>query len=202
MHAEEAEVVSGAEARDDEFLLSDGGGGFFDDVGNIVEVFLTADAGAANRAVEGEFTFVSGLDGGNGAIGRFRDGEKLLEAGVFGEGEVEVVAHHEKEAIVAREFLGAENGLAVAEGFALFNEGDLIKVIGDGRREVALGAGCNDDGSGLDAAGEDFIEKECGDSLGFAAWANKSLQREMLLLGTGCCDDRFLNLHGMSRECK
>ncbi len=63
VHAEEAEVVSGTEPRDDEVLFGDGGGGFFDDVGDGEEVALSGDTGASNGSVEGELGFVSWLNG-------------------------------------------------------------------------------------------------------------------------------------------
>ena len=68
---------------------------------------------------------MSGLDCGDRTVGLLCHGEKLAEAGFFREGKIEVIAHHEEEGVVAGEFLGAEDGVAVSQGFALFDEGDL-----------------------------------------------------------------------------
>src|SRR5439155_22546699 len=64
VHAEEAEVITGAQARDDEGLLGLGGGGLFEDVFDFVEVVAARDAGAADRAEIGEHGFAGWDHGG------------------------------------------------------------------------------------------------------------------------------------------
>jgi hypothetical protein len=69
-----------------------------------------------------------------------------------------VVAHKEEEGILPGEIFGEEDGVTVAEGLGLHDEGDLIEVIGNGCGEIAFGSGGDDDGCRIDAAGEDFIK--------------------------------------------
>ena len=122
MEAEEAEVVSGTQARDDELLLSLGGGGFFKDGFDFVKPLAAGEAMAADRPVVRELAFVGGLDGGNGAFLGTCGGEELRGAGLLGAAEIEVISHHEEEGISGGEFCRAVDGMAVAERLGLFDK--------------------------------------------------------------------------------
>ena len=202
VHPEEAEVVTSAEAGDDEFLFGKSWGGLFEDVGDIVEALANADAGAPDDSVVGEFAFVSGLHGGDRALGLPGDFEELAEAGFFREREVKVVTHHQKKGVLAGKILGEEDGMAVTEGLVLHDEGDLIEMVGDGGRKIPFGAGGDDDGCGFDPAGENLIEKKRGCGLALARGAHEGLQRQVALIRSCCSDDGFLYLHGMLGKSK
>ena len=197
MHSEEAKVISRTKAGNDEFLLGYGGSGLLKNGRDFIKSLHSSHRGAADSSIKGEFAFVGRLDCRDGAVGLFRNCEELIKAGFFGEGQIEVVAHHQEEWVVSGEFLGAEDGVAISEGFALFDKRDLIEVVGDGRGEVSFRARSDDNSGGIDPAGEDFIEKEGRYCLCPAGSANQSLKGEMLLMETGCSDDCFFNLHGM-----
>lgn len=62
MHTEETEIISRAQAGDDEFLFGNGGRGFFENGGDFVESIAATDTLSANGAVDREFAFVSRLD--------------------------------------------------------------------------------------------------------------------------------------------
>ena len=113
-----------------------------------------------------------------------------------------MVTHHEEEGILAGEIFGEQDGVTVAEGLGLHDEGDLIEVIGDGCGEIALCAGGDDDGGRFDATGEDFIKKKRGDGFSLAGGTHEGLQGEMLLIQSCGGDDSFLNLHGMFGKSK
>jgi hypothetical protein len=92
VHAEETEVLAGAETGDDEGAFSEGGGGFFDDGIDGIEIGMAGKGLSADSAVIRQETFVGGLDGRDGAA--FAGGD-LDEAGGAGAGfaaDVEVVA--------------------------------------------------------------------------------------------------------------
>lgn len=199
VHAKEAEVISGAETGNDELLFRDRGSGFFEDVGDFVESVMTSNRRTTNRSVKGEFAFMGGLDGGNGAVGLFGNGEKLTEAGSLGKGEIEVIIHHEKEGVVPGEFFGAKDRMAIPKRLALLDESDLFEVICHSRGEVTFGAGSDDDRGSVDPVCEDFIEQKACDGFGLARGAHECLKGEVLLVEAGCGDDRFLNLHGVLR---
>jgi hypothetical protein len=58
VHAEEAQVVTRAQAGDDELLLGHGGRRFFDDLLNLVEAGFPLQPSRADRAVVGQLAFV------------------------------------------------------------------------------------------------------------------------------------------------
>jgi len=198
VHSEEAEIVTGAEAGNDELLFGESGSGFFEDVGDVVESLSTADTGASDDTVVGQLAFVRGLHCRDRALRLLGDFEELAEAGFFREREIKVVAHHKEKGIVAREVLGEEDGVTVTEGLGLFDEGDLVEMICDGGGEIPFGAGGDDDGGGVNPAGEDFIEKKRGRGLGLAGGTHEGLQRQVVLIRSCGGDDGFLDLHGMS----
>ena len=107
-----------------------------------------------------------------------------------------MITHHQKEGIGINELARLQNRMTVSLRFALLDQGHFFKVAGNGGGEVALGSGGNDDGSRLDSAGENLIEKETSHRLGFAGRVHQGLQREVFLVRAGGGDDRFLNLHG------
>ena len=200
VHAEEAEVVARAEAGDNQFLLGNGGRRFLDHVGDVVESLASAHWRGCDGAVKGELALVCRLYGGNRPIGLGRDVEELAEAGFGGEGEIEVIAHHEEEGIIAGEIPGAEDGVPISPRLGLLDESDLIEVSGNGGGEVSFGAGGDDDGGRLDPAREDLIEEKSGDRFILAGWADERLKGKVLLVEASCRDDRFLNLHVRTTE--
>ena len=81
---------------------------------------------------------MGGLDGGDRAIFRGGGGEELGGAGGLGAAEIEVVADHQEERILAGECRGAVDGVGVAEGFRLLDEAHVAGVLARRRRRRRL----------------------------------------------------------------
>ena len=157
MEAEEAEVVAGAQPGDDQFLLGLGGGGFLDHGLDLIEQVAAGNPASADGSVERELALVGGLHGGDGAIFGGGGGHELGGAGGLGAAQIEVVAHHEEEWILAGESGGAVDGVGVAEGFGLLDEAHVAGVRPGGGGVGGFIAGADDDGDFLDAGRGDFI---------------------------------------------
>lgn len=109
-----------------------------------------------------------------------------------------MIADEKEEAFAADEVLGAEDGVAESEWFGLFDEGDGIEVFPYGFFEVALGAGGDDDGYGIDSSGQGFVEKQGDHGLCFSRGTHECLEGEVLLVGAGGRDDGFGDFHKLT----
>ncbi len=151
MHAEEAEIVSGAESRDHQALFRLGGSGFLDDILNLIEEVAPGEPSAADRSVERELAFVGGLHRGHRAFFFQGGGQQLCSAGCFGPAEIKVVPDHQQERIIASEIRGTMDSVSIAKGFRLSDE---PHAPGMGTRRLRIGgfvAGTNHDRDFLDA---------------------------------------------------
>ena len=194
--AEETEVLALAEAGGGEDAFGFGGGGFFDDGFDFVESVRALDAGSADAAVVREFAFVGGLDGGDGAIGGECGFEELCGAGFLGATGVEVIADHEEKRIVTGEIGSAMDGVAVAEGFRLWDEAHLA-----GERSGCGGVGgfvtgADDHGDFSDASGGDFLGENGEGGFRNAILVHECLKREGALVFSGGGNDGFGDFHG------
>lgn len=122
--AEEAEVVALAEAGGGEDAFGFGGGGFFENGIDLIK--LGSDGWTTDGAEVGEQTFAGCGDGGDGATFGGVDADEFGGEGADGAlvGEVEVIADEVEEGGVADEVAGEGDGVGVAAGFGLFDEGD------------------------------------------------------------------------------
>ena len=68
MHAEEAEIVSGAQPGNDEVLLGFGGRGFFEDRFDLVEAGVPRNSFSSDHAIVGKEAFMSCLYCGDRTI--------------------------------------------------------------------------------------------------------------------------------------
>lgn len=196
VHAEEAEVMGGAQTGDKEALLGFGGGGFFNDLGDVVEVGMAGEALTADGAVEGQFAFVGALDGGHGAAMGGGGIDELPGAALFGGGDVEVIADEEEEGIIAGEGTCGEDGMAEAAGIGLFDELEAISMRAGGRAERLLIAGGDHHGDVIDTGGEGFLDDNGEGGFGLAVAVVEVLQWEGALGAAGGGDDGFRDLHG------
>jgi hypothetical protein len=129
VHAEEAEILAVAKARDDQALFRFRGGWFFKDLGDFIEPLLAVHAPPAHRAVVGEFALMRALDGGDGASMGGGDVHELPGAGRAGGAHVKVIAHKEKERVIADEGARGEDRVAEPPRVLLFNERQPRRVI-------------------------------------------------------------------------
>ena len=160
MHAEEAKVVSGAEAGHVQVLLGLGGSRFFADLIHLVDPAVGASQSAADRSVVEEFAFVGGLDGGDGTILGGGDFDELLGASIGAVLDVEVVADEEQEGIVFGEIVSAQHGMTIAARRFL---GDEMEPAGQVARAQAVGgfiAGPDDEADLVNAGFEDFLGQD------------------------------------------
>ena len=188
--AEEAKVLALAEAGGGEDAFGFGGGGFFEDGVDLIE--LGPDGGAADGAEEGEEAFAGGGDGGDGAAFGGVDADEFGGEGTDGTlvGEVEVIADEVEEGGVGDEIAGEGDGVGVAAGFGLFDEGDAAAGGGEERLEAGRLGGGDDDGDFVDGVGEE-IEKEIADGGAAGVRRGEGLVEEVLLTGAGGGDDGF-----------
>ncbi len=196
MEAEEAEVVSGTQARDDELLLSLGGGGFFKDGFDFVKPFPAGEAMAADCPVVRKLAFVGGLDGGNGAFLGTCGGEELRGAGLIGAAEVEVISHHEEEGISGGETCCAVDGMAIAERFWLFDKTHEMGVRAGGSGVGSLVARADHDGDFLNPSARDLFGEDGERGLRQAIPVHERLEREGALVFSSGGDDGFEDFHG------
>lgn len=196
VHAEEAEVLAGAKAWDEEALLGFGGGGLFEHVGDVVVAGVARGAAPADRAIVGELRFVGRLDRGDRAGVGSGDLDQLAGAADAVGRDVEVVADQEEEGVVAGEIAGGEDGVAEAAGVGLFEEMKFGGVGAGGGGEGVAVAGGDDQGDFVDAGGEGFLDEDGKGGLRNAVLVDDGLEGEGTLGTTGRGDDRLLDLHG------
>jgi hypothetical protein len=198
VHAEEAEIVAGSEAGNEQALFGFGGRGFFGDVFDLVEVAAAGHAASANRAEVREFAFAGGLDGGDSGGLRGGDGNKLRSATDAGMADVEVIADEVEEGIVAGEGPGTPECVAVAEGFRLGDEPDW-KV--DGGAEDRFVAGGDDDGDVGGTSGGGFLGEDLEGGFRRAIGVHEALEGEFELIAPSGGDDGLGDFHvGKVRE--
>jgi hypothetical protein len=188
--AEETEVLALAEAGGGEDAFGFGGGGFFEDGVDLVE--FGSDGGAADGAEEGEEAFAGGGDGGDGAAFGGVDADELGGEGGDGAvvGEVEVIADEVEEGGVGDEIAGEGDGVRVAAGFGLFDEGDAAAGGGEEGLEAGRLGGGDDDGDFVDGIGEE-LEEKVADCCAAGVRRGEGLVKEVLLTGAGGGDDGF-----------
>ncbi len=195
VHAEETEVMPGAEAGDNEALFGDGGSWFFEDVGNLVEGVLAGDAASADRTEVGKLAFVGGLDGGNGAVLGAGDLDELARAGLARAGDVQVIPKQQKERRVPDEFAGHQNGVAVAPGFGLHEKPEAVGPGPGCGPENGLVAGRNHDADLLGPGRDGFLDDDAQGGAGFAVSVHQGLKGKGPLMTTGGGDDGLGDLH-------
>jgi hypothetical protein len=106
-----------------------------------------------------------------------------------------MVPHHHEKWVVPSKISGAKNGVPISLWSRLFYKDNLIKMVRDCGGESLLCPWCDDDRSGFNPTGEDFVEYESHNRFSPSIGADKGLQGQVLLCGAGCRDDRFLDLH-------
>lgn len=193
--AEEAEVVSGAQAGDDEALLGLGGGGLLDDGFDAVEVLAAGHALAADGAEAGEKGLACGLNGGDRAglgFGGFDDGSG---AALFPATDIEVVADEVQEGVAGGEIAGAEDGIAVAAGFGLGDEAQASRQGACGAGVGGLIAGRDDQTDFFNAGANNLAKDDGEDGFFGAVTVDQGLQRQGALGGGGEGDDGFEDAH-------
>lgn len=195
VHAEEAEVVAETEAWDIEFLFCLSGRGFFEDAADFVEAGAVLDAGAADGAVVGEFTFVGFLDCGDGAGFAAGDIDELASAADGGAADVEVVADHEEEWFSGGEFPGAEDGVAVAEGCVLRDELEAAGVGASGGAVGGFVVWVDDDADFLHTSHDGFLDDDLEGGFFDAVPVDERLEGERALGLAGGGDDGFTDIH-------
>ncbi|MCU0777086.1 MAG: hypothetical protein MUF86_05390 [Akkermansiaceae bacterium] len=203
VHAEEAEVISRAQAGDDEFLLGLGGGGFFDDGFHFVKALRALHAPAADRAVMRQFALVGGLHGGNRALARLRGGEELGGARLVRAADVEVVADRQQKRIATGESGGAVHGMTIAARLGLRNEMHPPCERTGGFGVGGLVAGTDDHRDFGNSGGGDFTGKDRQGGLGGAVTVHQRLKRQRVLVFSGGGDDGFGDSHARDHgECR
>jgi hypothetical protein len=196
VHAEEAEVVAGAQAGHEAVLFGERRCRFLQHMLDGGESSACRHKRAADGAVVLELALVGRLDGGDGAGFRLGGIEKLACAALGRLGNVEVVADLEEKRLVADELAAAEHGVAVAKRCGLFDERQLGGVgCEDARVGVAVAFGV-DEPDLFDAGGEHLVEDdgECG-FLGAVA-IGEGLEREAALGRAGGGDEGLRDAEG------
>ena len=195
MHAEEAEIMSGAQPRDDQLLFGIGGGGFFEDFIDQIKERAAGDAFAADGAVVREHIFAGGLDGGDGAGFGAGDFHELLGAAPFFLAEVEVIADEVEERFTRGKRPGAEEGVSVAERGGLFDELEFALPIAGGGGIAALVAGADDEANLVDAGAAGFFENDAQGRFGGAIAIDQGLDGKFMLVRASGGDDGFFYSH-------
>ena len=92
MHAEETEVVTGAQARNNQLLLGFGRGRFFENILDLIGALTRVHEMTADGSVEWQFALMCGLHGRYGAVLSPRDSYELSRACCVQAADVKVVA--------------------------------------------------------------------------------------------------------------
>jgi len=185
VHAEETEVMSGAQAGDDEVLFGFGGGRLFDDMIDRIETLAMRDAFAADGAVVGKHVLARGLHCGNGTGFGSGDFDELLRAAASFAADVEMVADEVKERFFADEIARAKEGVAVTERFDLFDEMKFAGEIAGGGAIGGLVAGANDEANFIHARAEGFLDNDPESGFLDSIPIHERLQRQRVLIASG-----------------
>lgn len=200
MHAEEAQVVAGAQARHDQAQLGLGGGGFLKHGLDGVDVLPTGNPPAADRAVIRKQMLARRVHGGDGTRLALGNRDQVLGAGGAVPADVEMVPHQVKERLIARELGGAVDGVAVSARFVLRNKTQRRSVCTDGAGVRHLVIGRDNDGNLFNTSGPSLLYQDGEDRLLDAVAIDERLEGKGALLPAGGGDDGFADLHREGRR--
>jgi hypothetical protein len=191
VHAEEAEIVAGAQARHQQALLRLRGGGLFDDGIHAVQIVAAGHAASRHRAKARQQALASRLHAADRAGFGLRQFHQVLGRCLAARRDVEVIAHHMQERVRAGELARAPDGVAVAARFRLCRE---VK----GRRQLARGLGVAGfvarpyhHADLFDFRGQRLFDEDAEQRLLRAVAIHQGLQRERALGAPGGGNDGF-----------
>lgn len=195
VHAEEAEVVAGAQAGDDDPLLGFRGRGLFEDGVDLIEAVAAGQALTADGSELLEVTFAGGLNGGDGAVFGFGDFNEFGGTTGLAAADVEMVADQVEKRLAGGELARAVDGVAVAARFHLFDEAHAAGVVaGDGGVVLSI-AGTDHDADLFHASADDLFQEDAEDATLLAIAIDKILKWQTTLRRGGRGDYCFAYPH-------
>jgi hypothetical protein len=200
VEAEEAQIETGAQTRDDQLLLGDGRRGFFENGFDLVNRLLSAHQPSADRAVGRELAFAGGLDGGDRGVFGGGDLKELSGATLLALSNVQVIADEMQKRFVADELAPAEDRVSVTAGRGLRNEANLGAERSACIRVGVLIARTDNDRELLDAGAGGFFEYDLEGGFRFAARIDQRLKREGALTWISRSNKGFANFHWTDRK--
>ena len=126
-------------------------------------MFLARQTTAADSSKKRKQAFPRGLNGRNGAILRFRDGDQAFRAWLLAPAHAQVVAYQMKEGPLADKLARAPHGVPVPERLGLRNEADPAGMAPGGLRVAVLVARPNHDADFLDHGAERMLHEDIED---------------------------------------
>jgi len=196
VHAEEAKIVAGAQAGDNQALLGFGGGRLLHYLGDFVKALASGDEMAAYGAVEGELAFMRGLDGGDGAILGSGDFHQLLRGALLRAADVEMIADKQEEGSGTGKGAGAKDRVAIAAGGGLLDELQAAGLGAGGGPIGRLIPGTDHDANLLDTGGDDLVDQNLEGGLGKSVAVDEGLKGKRALGLASRSDDGSFDLHG------
>ena len=129
VHAKEAEIVTGAQAGNDQALFGLGGGRLLDDFGDFVKALAPGHQLASHGPVIGQLAFMRGLDRGHRTVLRRGHLDQLLGTSFLTAADIKVIADEQKKRLFEGEFIRTPDGMSVAERRGLFDELESLAVM-------------------------------------------------------------------------
>jgi hypothetical protein len=176
VHAEEAQIVPGTKAGDDQCLLCFGWRGLLEHRLDRIQRVRAADAFAANRAEAGQQRLARRLHGRDRARMRFGDSHKLLRARVAAFAHAQVITDQMQKRLITDECARAGNCVAVSARRALLNKQQIAAIAASCRLKRCALARVDDHAQFADARAGGFLDLDLKGGFGDAVAVDEGLR--------------------------